>query len=356
MSVVCHDRDRIVETALAAQRPSDALLAAVAAIPSLSPIERLRVVANISTVDDLARVDRAQVERMIGRRMPRATWEPRELYRAVEVHADWSERSTRATLWIGDSGYPDALRRIYDPPTVLFVRGDASRLATPLQRTVAVVGTRNAGRTTVTAAEALGHEAATLGLNLVSGLAIGIDQAAHYGTLIARGVAICVLGAGIDSISPMSARALAHGLLRAGGVMVSEYPPGVPARKHHFPARNRIIAGLSALTVLVEAPERSGALITADYCLQNGRPVYVHRAGAHSAGCAALVAEGATVIDGFRDLADLVAPAAEPNFDYEAMLHIDPVAIAWHGPTADGTSLAVARRRLALFATNGGRW
>ena len=133
---------------------------------------------------------------------------------------------------------------------------------------------------------------------------------------------------------------------------MSEYPPGVPARKHHFPARNRIIAGLCAFTVLVEAPERSGALITADYCLQNGRPVYVHRAGAHSAGLSALVAEGATVIDGFGDLVDA---AAESGRDRRAELPIDPVAIAWHGPSADGTDLAAARRQLALFAANGGR-
>ena len=352
MSAVHYDRDRIVETALTVQRPSDALLAAVAAVASFSPLERLRVTACVSGIDDLARADRARVERMIGRRMPRAVWEPRALYRSARLHADWSDQARRTTLWIGDSGYPDALRHIYDPPIALFVRGDASRLATPLQRTVAVVGTRNAGRATLAAAEALGREAAALGLTLVSGLALGIDQAAHSGTLIARGPAVCVLGAGIDSISPLSARTLARGLLRAGGAVVSEYPPGVPARKHHFPARNRIIAGLCAFTVLVEAPERSGALITADYCLQNGRPVYVHRAGAHSAGLSALVAEGAMVLDSFGDLVD---PAAESGRDRRAEFPIDPVAIAWHGPAADGTDLAVARRQLALFAANGGR-
>ena len=352
MSSVHYDRDRIVETALTVPRPPDALLAAVAAVASFAPLERMRVIASVSDVDDLARADRARVERMIGRRMPRAVWDPRALYRSARFHADWSGQATRATLWIGDPGYPDALRHIYDPPIALFVRGDVSRLATPLQRTVAVVGTRNAARATLAAAEALGHEAAAFGLTLVSGLATGIDQAAHSGTLIARGPAVCVLGAGIDSISPMSARTLARGLLRAGGAVVSEYPPGVPGRKHHFPARNRIIAGLSALTVLVEAPARSGALITADYCLQNGRAVYVHRAGVDSAGCAALVAEGATVIDGFGDLTD---PAVEPGRDHQAVLRIDPVEIAWHGPAADGTDLAAARRQLALFAANGGR-
>lgn len=352
MSTAGLDRDRIVETALAAVRPSDGLLAAVAAVPSFAPLERLRVAACVATVDDLARLDRAEVEQIIGRHMPRAIWDRRELYRAAELHAEWATRGTRSTLWIGDPGYPDALRHIYDPPAVLFVRGDASRLTVPVQRTVAVVGTRNADRTAAAAAQSLGREAAGRGLTVVSGLALGIDQAVHSGTLIARGIAICVLGAGIDSISPMSARTLAHGLLRVGGAVVSEYPPGVPARKHHFPARNRIIAGLAVLTVLVEAPERSGALITVDYCLQNGRPVYVHRVGAQSAGCAALVADGATVIDRLEDLADL---AHTPGDRRDSALQIDPVALAWHGPTDSGDGLAAARRQLALFAANGGR-
>lgn len=352
MSTTRPDRDRIVETALAARRPSDTLLAAVAAAPSFTPLERLRVASCVATLDDLVRLDRAEVEQIIGRHMPRAIWDRHELHRAAEFHADWATRDTRSTLWIGDPGYPDALRHIYDPPATLFVRGDASRLTVPLERTVAVVGTRNADRAAAAAAQSLGREAASRGCTTVSGLALGIDQAVHSGTLIARGVAICVLGAGVDAISPMSARTLAHGLLRVGGAVVSEYPPGVPARKHHFPARNRIIAGLAALTVLVEAPERSGALITVDYCLQNGRPVYVHRIGIESAGCAALVADGAPVIDRFDDLADL---AHKADGRRETALQIDPVAVAWHGPTGSGAGLAEARRQLTLFATNGGR-
>jgi DNA processing protein len=143
----------------------------------------------------------------------------------------------------------------------------------------------------------LGGDLAREGIGVASGLARGIDREAHEGCVAAGGYSIAVLGNGIDLLYPSSSAPLARALLKGGGVVVSEYPPGTPPLRFHFPARNRIISGLSRSVVVVQAPARSGALITAEYALEQGRDMYVHSAGlAGSAG------------DGTRRLAESGAP------------------------------------------------
>ena len=170
----------------------------------------------------------------------------------------------------GRPGYPPLLSQLHDPPAELYVRGDAEILLEPA---VAIVGARSCSAYGTQIARSLARELAAAGLVVVSGLARGIDGEAHRGTLEIGGRTAAVLGCGIDRDYPRSHTDLAR-RIRERGAIVSEYPPGVEPAPWRFPARNRIIAGLCAATVVVEARERSGALITADFALELGRDVF----------------------------------------------------------------------------------
>ena len=180
----------------------------------------------------------------------------------------------QSVRWVGrdDPAFPPLLGAIHDPPPGLFVRGagDLELLRGP---TAAVVGARACSPYGSHVARMLGRELGGAGLVVVSGLARGVDGEAHRGALDAGGTTIAVLGCGIDRDYPAAHRELA-GRIRATGLVVSEYAPGVEPAPWRFPARNRVIAGLSAATVVVEARDRSGALITADLALEEGRDVF----------------------------------------------------------------------------------
>jgi DNA processing protein len=180
--------------------------------------------------------------------------------------------------------YPPMLREIYDPPPVLFFRG---RLPDPERPLVAVVGTRRPSAAAAAQAYDICRELGRRGLAVVSGLALGIDAMAHRGNLEGGGATVAVLGSGADEIYPSSNRPLAGRILESGGAILSEYPPGTGPRKWNFPARNRIISALARGTLIVEAPERSGALITARFALEQGRDLWVS-----SSGAAGMTAEG----------------------------------------------------------------
>ncbi|HKH30315.1 MAG TPA: DNA-processing protein DprA [Gaiellaceae bacterium] len=203
---------------------------------------------------------------------------------------------TSGVGWIGraEPGFPPLLAAIHDPPPGLFLRGagDWDLLARP---SVAIVGARSCSPYGSQVARAGARELAAAGLVVVSGLARGIDGEAHRGALEAGGLTIAVLGCGIDRDYPASHRELAA-RIRERGLLVSEYAPGVEPAPWRFPARNRIIAGLARATVVVEARERSGALITADFALEQGREVFAvpgEITSALSAGANALLALGA---------------------------------------------------------------
>ena len=171
----------------------------------------------------------------------------------------------------GEPAYPTLLAQLHDPPPRLYVRGGSPELL--LRPAAAVVGARSCSGYGAQVARMLGRELAGAGLVVVSGLARGIDAEAHRGALEAGGVTVAVLGCGIDRDYPRSHADLARRIADAGAV-VSEYEPGVEPAPWRFPARNRIIAGLSLATVVVEARARSGALITADFALELGREVF----------------------------------------------------------------------------------
>lgn len=191
-----------------------------------------------------------------------------------------------------DPLYPPLLREIPDPPVCLFVTGDPEVLGVPQ---LAVVGSRNATPGGLDTASAFAAHLAGRGLTITSGLALGVDAAAHQGALDGGGLTVAVVATGPDRVYPSRHRALAHAVA-ASGAVVSEFPCGTPARAGHFPRRNRIISGLSAGTLVVEASPRSGSLITARCALEQGREVFAIPGSIHNPlarGCHRLIRDGA---------------------------------------------------------------
>jgi DNA processing protein len=213
--------------------------------------------------------------------------------------------------------FPELLREIHDPPRVLYLRGagEVELLARPA---VAIVGARACSPYGSQVARMLGRELAAAGLVVVSGLARGVDGEAHRGALDATGLTVAVLGCGIDRDYPAAHADLARRICERG-LVVSEYEPGVEPAPWRFPARNRIIAGLTAATVIVEARERSGALITADFALEDGREVFAvpgEITGSLAAGTNRLLRQGATPLTSAADVLEVfgvgVGPAVQP--------------------------------------------
>ena len=271
-------------------------------IECLRPHERLDIASHCRDIDMLVSLTKGDVERIIHRKIVRARWEP-------GVHRKESERDLAdltgghiGCIFFEENDYPSQLREIYDPPAMLYYRGHR-RERFPVG--IAVVGTRYPTGRARNAAFDFGWELSSQGYSVISGLARGIDSEAHRGALKGTGYTVAVLGCGVDILYPRSSEKLGHDILHGGGILISEYPPGTPPRKHHFPARNRIISGLAMATVVVQAPESSGALITADCALDQGRDVYVHAAGlagGTGAGGRKLVQQGAPIIHGIADL------------------------------------------------------
>jgi DNA processing protein len=228
--------------------------------------------------------------------------------RAFDDGAYRARLQASGVRWIGRSepDFPPLLLAIHDPPAGLFVRGEGD--AALLRRAAAaVVGARACSPYGSQVARMLGRELAGAGLVVVSGLARGIDGEAHRGALEAGGTTLAVLGCGIDRDYPAAHRELAA-RVRATGLAVSEYAPGVEPAPWRFPARNRIVAGLAAATIVVEARERSGALITADLALEEGREVFAvpgEITSGLSAGTNDLLKLGATPLTGAEDVLDV---------------------------------------------------
>lgn len=213
----------------------------------------------------------------------------------------WS-RDGLLVLAVDDAAFPPLLREIPDPPLLLFLRGDVSCLTRPA---VAVVGSRRASSAGLRIAHDMAGALAEAGVTVVSGLASGIDAAAHAGALAANGRTIAVLGSGLHQVYPASNRPLAERIVTGDGLLISEYAPEVRPRRHHFPERNRIISGLCEAVVVVEASEQSGSLITARLALEQGRDVLAVPGSIHnpnSAGCHRLIRDGAALIDGVSTL------------------------------------------------------
>jgi DNA processing protein len=210
-----------------------------------------------------------------------------------------------------DAAYPPLLAELHDPPAALYVRGDVGALAVA---SVAVVGARSCSAYGAQVARSLARDLAGTGVVIVSGLARGVDGEAHRGALEGGGRTVAVLGCGIDRDYPRSHAELARRIVTSGAV-VSEYAVGVEPAPWRFPARNRIIAGLSRATVVVEARERSGALITADFALELGRDVFAvpgEITSSLSAGTNDLLRQGAAPLTTVRDILDAMGIEVVP--------------------------------------------
>jgi DNA processing protein len=221
---------------------------------------------------------------------------------------------------------PPLLRAIHDPPPGLFVRGDGE-ISVLERAAVAIVGARACSGYGASVARSLARDLAAAGLVVVSGLARGVDAEAHRGALDGGGVTVAVLGCGIDRDYPAAHAELAR-RIAAGGLIVSEYAPGVEPAPWRFPARNRVVAGLCAATVVVEARERSGALITADLALEEGREVFAvpgEISSALSAGTNGLLKLGATPLANAADvLASYGIETVETTPERDALLDLLP--------------------------------
>ncbi|GAA4855436.1 DNA-processing protein DprA [Luteimonas vadosa] len=221
----------------------------------------------------------------------------------------WLAQPDHHLIGWSDPDYPALLRRIPSPPLALFVAGDPALLWHPA---VAIVGSRSPSAGGLDNAHGFAHALCRAGFAVTSGLAAGIDTAAHAAALGAGGGTVAVLGTGIDVPYPRGNGSL-HARIAASGAVVSEHPPGTGVRREHFPSRNRIIAGLSLGTLVVEAAARSGALITARLAAESGREVFAIPGSIHNPkarGCHRLIRDGAALVEDAAELIEAIAPLA----------------------------------------------
>ena len=258
----------------------------------------------------------------------------------IDATLAWLAAPDHHLVTFDDPRYPPALAEIPDPPLLLYVSGRVELLAQPL---IAVVGSRNASVQGRVDAESFAAALSGAGLCVVSGLALGIDTAAHEGALRRAGSTIAVVGTGLDRVYPARNRALAH-RIAAQGCIVSEYPLGMPPLAANFPRRNRIISGLAAGVLVIEAAAQSGSLITAQLAAEQGREVFALPGSIHSAltkGCHRLIREGAQLVETVDDVlmamrlsplaglpqVDAAAPASEDDAILLDALGHKPVAL-----------------------------
>lgn len=203
---------------------------------------------------------------------------------------------------IQDEEYPEILKNIYDPPLYLYIRGNKKILK---ENAIAIVGCRECTQYGKKVAWELAYNIAKQNINIVSGLAKGIDGVAHKSAVVANGRTIAVLGNGLDIIYPSENIMLATEILKSGGAIISEYPLGERPQKQNFPERNRIVSGISKGIIVVEAKEKSGALITADFALEQGRAVFAVPGNINqetSIGTNKLIKQGANLITSYKDI------------------------------------------------------
>jgi DNA processing protein len=234
----------------------------------------------------------------------------------AEKDAEHAEKRNIRFVSKGDSAYPPLLLEMYDPPVALFYRGNLPDPDAPL---IAMVGTRHPSPPASASAFTIARELGGLGYSVVSGLALGVDAMSHRGCLEANTPTFAVLGSGPDEVYPTANRGLARRILERGGGLLSEYPPGARPAKWRFPARNRIISALARGTLVVEAPEKSGALITARFALEQNRDLWVTLTGSPvGKGTEKLAEQGAKIVTSASDILKDWGRAIEKNEESRA--------------------------------------
>lgn len=266
-------------------------------------------------------------------------WLASDKPKRVDDAIEWAQQPGQAIVTWQDEAYPSLLRQISDAPLLLYVRGDVQLLSQPQ---VAIVGSRNASKTGRLIASDFAGYLADVGLVVTSGLASGIDKAAHEGALKAltaeanqsSGTTIAVVATGLDRVYPATNRDLARQIAESGA-MISEYPLGTKPLAYHFPQRNRIISGLSLGTLVVEAALKSGSLITARTALEQDREVFAVPGSIHNPqvkGCHQLIRQGAKLVESGEDILEELSSMLQPQ------LKVSPASTASSSASADPES------------------
>jgi DNA processing protein len=290
---------------------------------------------------------------------------------AIAPAMQWLKSPSNHLVTLADNDYPKALLEIPDPPPLIYAKGQLNWLNTP---GIAVVGSRNASTQGEKNAEDFSQALCQHGYTIISGMALGIDGAAHRGALKANGATIAVVGTGLDIVYPSRHRDLAHQIVERG-LIISEFPLGTPSRAQNFPRRNRLISGLSLGCLVVEANVQSGSLITARLAAEQGREVFAIPGSIHSPlskGCHQLIKQGAKLVDNMQDIVDELGGAStliDNNRPVSAEVHPlldcmghDPVSmealVERSGLTSDNLSamLLVLELESKVASLPGGRY
>lgn len=232
----------------------------------------------------------------------------------IQQALDWAQQPNHHIITLEDDAFPELLREIPDPPILLYVRGDLSLLKSPQ---LAVVGSRHASRQGLQIAEDFGEHLSRVGLCITSGLAHGIDAAAHRGGLKGQGQTLAVVGTGLDRIYPAANQNLARQIAEQGAI-VSEYPLGTRPLAQNFPKRNRLISGMATGCLVVEAALKSGSLITARQAMEQGREVFAIPGSINNSlakGCHQLIKQGAKLVESAQDVLEELAPLVAFSWD-----------------------------------------
>ncbi len=255
----------------------------------------------------------------------------------IEAGLRWLADSNHHLLCWDNQDYPSLLRRIPNPPAALFIDGDPGCLWQPQ---IAVIGSRNPTSAGLAHARDFATALARQGMTITSGLASGIDSAAHAAAMDAGAVTIAVNGTGLDQVYPASSRAVAD-RIRTQGAMISELPLGSPPKRKHFPSRNRIISGLSLAVLVIEAGLNSGTLITARNAAEQGRDVFALPGSLHNPmvkGCHRLIREGARLVETIADIMQELGPMAA-ELKMEINQQLDLLAKPGNGPEKQAAKL-----------------
>jgi DNA processing protein len=335
-------------------RPDALHWLALEAVPGLGPDTAHQLLDHFPDIQSVFSASTAALKPLVGERMAAAIGQGID-ENALEAGLAWLAAADAHLITCLDPAYPPQLLALPGAPAWLYIKGDPAVLGRPM---LAIVGSRNATPQGRRDAQAFARALAEAGLNIVSGLAEGIDTAAHEGGLAGNGSGVAVVGTGLDRVYPAKNRDLAH-RLAGNGALVSEFPLGTPPRPGHFPRRNRLISGLALGVLVVEAAPQSGSLITARLAGEQGREVFAIPGSIHSPlakGCHQLIKEGAKLVESAADILEELrwqwapseAPRTEPG-DEGLLGHLgaDPVNL---DTLMERTGLTVDRLSAMLLA------
>lgn len=258
---------------------------------------------NFRTIENLYNAKKEELLKVqgIGEKCAKIILNP-DKRQGIDKHIEFMVKNNVDIISIEDKEYPQILKNIYDPPLSIYILGNKKILN---DTCISIIGCRDATKYGKHVAEELAYNISKQKINIVSGLAKGIDGIAHKGAVLAGGKTVAVLGNGLDTIYPSENISLAKEILKTGGAIISEYPLGEKPQKQNFPERNRIVSGMSKGIIVVEAKEKSGTLITVDFALEQGRDVFVVPGDINkeaSVGTNELIKQGAKIITSYRDV------------------------------------------------------